>query len=135
MEKINGLSITEKLKSRKEIDALFAQRNTFFAAPVRVFYSIENNLESEVKAGFGCSKKYFKHAVKRNRTKRLMREAYRTQKHALHTLALQRHIVIHLFFLFSSNELITYKEMQSAIFTILRKLEQVITKHPEQNSY
>lgn len=126
----NGLGKTEKLKSRKEIDALFAKRQTFAVAQVRVFFSIEQSPGIvEIKAGFGCSKKYFRHAVHRNRAKRLMREAYRRQKHALWDAAQKNNKSLHVFFLFSRNELINYNEMQSAFVVILQKLEVLISKN------
>ena len=74
----------EKLKSRKAIDEIFNTGSSFPSYPFRVFYK-EMNLESDVKAqvGVSVSKRNFKHAVDRNRIKRLMREAYRLNKHTL----------------------------------------------------
>ncbi|HEY0298083.1 MAG TPA: ribonuclease P protein component [Arachidicoccus sp.] len=129
MEKKNGLNKAEKLKSKKEIDALFARRQSFHVFPVRVFYGIQNEEQCDaVKIGFGCSKKYFRHAVRRNRAKRLMREAYRTQKHALLQSVAERKKTLHIFLLFSNNELIDYAGLQAAIFAILQRLEKMINK-------
>jgi len=74
----------EKLKSRKAIDEIFNTGSSFPSYPFRVFYK-EMDLESDVKAqvGVSVSKRNFKHAVDRNRIKRLMREAYRLNKHTL----------------------------------------------------
>lgn len=129
MELRNGLNKAEKLKSRKDTDALFATRQTFAVAKVRVFYSIKPSQDIvEIKAGFGCGKKYFRHAVRRNRAKRLMREAYRTQKHSLWDAAQNNNKSLHIFFLFSRSELISYIEMQSAFVVILQKLEGLLSK-------
>jgi len=126
MEQQNALSRPEKLKSRKEIDALFAQRAGFAVAPVRVLYSISQSPETDIKAGFGCSKRYFRHAVRRNRAKRLMREAYRTQKQALWQIASANGQSLHLFFLFSHNELISCAAMQNVFAIILQKLGKIL---------
>lgn len=122
MEQQNGLNGAEKMKSRKETDALFAQRTGFTVAPVRVLYAISTSSKAEIKAGFGCGKRYFRHAVHRNRAKRLMREAYRTQKHQLWQVAAAEVKSLRLFFLFSHNELISYAEMQGVFAIILQKL-------------
>ena len=131
VEPRNGLDKAEKLKSSKEIDALFAMRQTFAVAQVRVFYSIEQLPDNivEIKAGFSCSKKHFRRAVHRNRAKRLMREAYRTQKHSLWDAAQNNNKSLHVFFLFNRNELISYIEMQSTFVVILQKLEKLLSKN------
>lgn len=112
----------EKLKSRKAINNLFLERKSFQVFPVRVYYSISPADIGKVQAGFGCSKKYFRHAVKRNLVKRRMREAYRTQKQALLTWALTTHQHIDLFFLYGDNLIVDFTEIQSKIFTTLQKL-------------
>ena len=123
-----SLGKQEKLKSRKTIDALFAQRNSFFVFPIRVFWMTKDKNEFEVKAGFGCSKKYFKQAVYRNRAKRLMREAYRTQKKFLYQAAEQNKKSAYLFFLFANRELINFAQMQTAMAAALQRMEKIISK-------
>jgi len=123
-----SLGKNERLKSRKAIDALFARHNVCNIFPVRVFFSIEDKNEFEIKAGFGCSKKYFKRAVHRNRAKRLMREAYRTQKEFLYQTVKENKKSVHLFFLFADNELSDYRQMQSAIAATLQRIEKTVRK-------
>ncbi len=112
----------EKLKSRKAINNLFLERKSFLVSPVRVYYSIRPADIGNVQAGFGSTKKYFKHAVKRNLIKRRMREAYRTQKQDLLAWAMTEHQQIDLFFLYGDNQIIDFAEIQSKIFTTLQKL-------------
>ncbi len=69
------------LKSEKQISALFKTGKSVSSFPVRVRY-LEIQ-EPNNKAAFTVSKRLFKLAVDRNRIKRLLREAYRTQKHLL----------------------------------------------------
>jgi ribonuclease P protein component len=74
----------EKLKSKKQLDNLFAEGKSFSIFPVKVFYAFATEQDNIIKTGVGVSSKYFKKAVHRNRIKRLLREAYRTEKQPLH---------------------------------------------------
>ena len=75
----------EKLKSKKQIDLLFKEGRSVVAFPLRVKYQFLSVAEARapVQAGVSVSKKSFRHAVDRNRIKRLIREAYRLQKGTL----------------------------------------------------
>ena len=81
----NGLSSEEKLKSKKTIDKLFKEGKSVSQSGFTLVYlSVELNSFYPAQAGFTVSKKHFKHAVDRNRIKRLMREAYRINKRSLY---------------------------------------------------
>jgi ribonuclease P protein component len=81
MPKRFGLPKSERLKSRKQIDALFSGGKSFAQAPIRVSYQLTPSAEgSGLQIGVTASKRTFKKAVDRNRIKRLLREAYRLQK-------------------------------------------------------
>ena len=71
----------EKQVSKKTIDALFSGGNSrsMSAYPLRVVFMRKERCETEEPAQVmvSVSKRHFKHAVKRNRVKRQMREAYR----------------------------------------------------------
>ena len=88
-----GLKKSERLTSQLVIERLFAGGNASMAAfPLRiVFMQMEKN-ENDGRNGndeplvsilVSVPKKRFRHAVDRNRMKRLVREAYRLNKHIL----------------------------------------------------
>lgn len=81
------LSKAERLCSKKLIERLFAGGNRSFPAfPLRVVYmplTEEDNQSADVSILVSVPKKRFKHAVKRNRVKRQIREAYRLNKYIL----------------------------------------------------
>lgn len=71
----------DKLKSKKQIDALFTNGKTVTVYPLRLVYRETTfNDDSVLKAGVSVSKRLHKTAVSRNRIKRLLREAYRLNK-------------------------------------------------------
>ena len=75
-------SKSERLKSKKLIEATFAAGQKFKVWPL-----VAKSLDAELSEDVPCqtlvsvSKRSFKRAVDRNRIKRLMREAWRLQKH------------------------------------------------------
>lgn len=76
----------EKLCSRKLIEALFAGGSRSMGAfPLRVVFMKRERLDGEppVQVMISVSKRHFKRAVKRNRVKRQIREAYRLNKRLL----------------------------------------------------
>jgi len=81
MAKLYGLGKAERLKSRKEIEALFSsgKHHSFF--PLKISYHfVPCNKEALIKIGVTASRKNFKRAVDRNRIKRLIKESYRLRK-------------------------------------------------------
>lgn len=76
----------ERITSRKLMDKLFngGGSRAMTSFPVRMVYlEVERESEDEPQAKVlvSVSKRHFKRAVKRNRVKRQLREAYRKNKH------------------------------------------------------
>ncbi len=82
MDAVHTFPKTERLCSRKAIEALFAGGNRSFSAfPLRVVYRAVPDTATQVM--LSVSKRHFKHAVDRNRTKRQIREAWRLNRDIL----------------------------------------------------
>ncbi|QIA09851.1 ribonuclease P protein component [Draconibacterium halophilum] len=111
----------ERLCSKKVIDKLFTEGESFLSFPLKVVYKV-SELPKPVptQAGFSVSKKIFKRAVKRNRIKRLMREAYRLNKQMLPTLAENQQMAV--FFIFIGKELPTFVQVEKAMKKALYRL-------------
>lgn len=104
----------ERLKSKKIIDKLFADGQSALAYPLKiVFLSTPLPAGYPVQAGFTVSKKNFKRAVQRNRIKRLMREAYRLNKHELYKQLPEQQLAV--FFIFIGKELPEYPAIEKGI--------------------
>lgn len=76
---------SEHLKSRKAIDELFESGKGKAFFPVRVVFRWVERTENtpDVQAMFVARKRKLRHAVDRNRTKRLLREAFRLNRQTL----------------------------------------------------
>lgn len=71
----------EKLKGKKQIEALFAQGKHLGAPPLKLIYHKTDFGDGvPFKVAVVAPKKRFRDAVDRNRIKRLLREAYRLNK-------------------------------------------------------
>lgn len=114
----NTFPKAEKLCRTKSIDALFAKGESFIAYPLRVVYCIEDEADETLQIAsvlINVSKKKFKRAVKRNRVKRLIREAYRLNK-APYTQLLRTHGKrMDIAFLYLKNELPTFGEIEKSV--------------------
>ncbi|WP_115460738.1 ribonuclease P protein component [Winogradskyella aurantiaca] len=76
-----SFSRNEKLKSKAQIDRLFAEGRSITVYPLKlIFTEATFDDKSTIKAAVSVSKRHHKKAVTRNKIKRLLREAYRLNK-------------------------------------------------------
>ena len=127
MNKPNSFSKPEHLCGEKRITRLFTQGDAFIAYPLRVVYLLEPKKDKEsVSVMVSVPKKRFKRAVKRNRLKRLMREAYRLNKQILTEKIEEKQLQIHIAFNYVSNDVLDFatveKKMKIALEKIIEKV-------------
>ena len=117
------LGKTERLKSRKAIDHLFAKGQRFNVGALRVYFL---PVEREgVRAGVTVSSKIFSKAVDRNRIKRLLRETYRLQKHLLmETVPAGKGV--ELFFVFTEKQLPEFLPLKTQMGKALLKINTLL---------
>ena len=113
----------EKLKSRKQIELLFAQGKSISSFPVKVFYlPVEHTSVHPVQVGVGVSARNFKKAVDRNTIKRRMREAYRLHKLSLHEYLAAQQKSVAVFILWIDKQSPTTEALQDLMPGVLEKL-------------
>lgn len=124
----------EKLKLRKDIETLFRTGKAFSILPIRVIYRlklVENTAIMPIQVGVSVPKKRFKHAVDRNTAKRIIKENWRLQKHILLPLLSDRY-QLQLFFVYQSNKLPVFTEIELIMPRIISKLEEILHLHNQQ---
>lgn len=85
------------LCSEIAISSLYRTGKAFLVFPLRVVFNIESRTaerETAVRVLFSAPKRRFRHAVDRNRYRRLMREAYRLRQHSLVSILEQHNLAI-----------------------------------------
>lgn len=123
----------ERLTGEKRIENLFAHGQSFIAYPLRVVFletpSVEELLVSVL---ISIPKKRIKSAVKRNRLKRLVREAYRLNKTFFNT-ALQENHRLEVAFVYVKDELTDYATIEKAVIKALGNItQQLINRENEK---
>jgi len=118
------LGKSEKLKSKKLIEQLFAEGKHVKAFPLRLIYlPIHHGSEFPIKAGFSVPKRNVKLAVNRNRIKRLIREVYRKNKQAFANNLNEQYIFM---FIYMAKEEINYVDLELSLKKVISKFDTKI---------
>ncbi|MBY0535609.1 MAG: ribonuclease P protein component [Chitinophagaceae bacterium] len=117
-----GLNKDQRLKSKKQIDRLFAKGNSFTVYPFRVLYQWAEPENAPVRFGVSVSKRIFKKAVDRNRLKRMTREAFRLQKEGLEKAVAAKGLGLELFFIYIHRGEPEFENLYAKAGSIIKKL-------------
>lgn len=118
-------SKSERLCSRKMIEALFTGGKVFFLHPFRVIWIERADDEPvPVKVIFAVSKRNFKKAVERNHIKRMMREAYRINKSTLYESLSDNSIKIAVMIQYTGKEMLSHPHSENKMQSLLDKLDR-----------
>ena len=149
MSKQLTLGKNERLKSRKQIEKLFAEGKSFAVGFFRVYYlthemfntqrSIPIAIGINIQFGVGVSAKNFKRAVDRNRIKRLTREAWRLQKNDPLFIGLKESLrasnkQLNVFFIYTGKELPGFVKVKQKVIVALKKLSGKVNENDPANS-
>ena len=131
----NTLHKVERLDKKKIIEKMFAGGSRSFSVfPLRVVYLPVEELEADASILISVSKRRFKRAVKRNRVKRQIREAYRVNKHELLNILVERKCRLAIAFIYLSDQLVESSiiedRMRIALVRITEKMAAPNTDMP-----
>ena len=125
----NTLSKRERICSQKLTEQLFnsGKAHSMVAFPLRAVYMSIPREEQEPQASIlvSVSKRYFKRAVKRNRVKRLVREAYRLNKHILtDRLTASPGMALAIAFLWLDPKLHSFHRVENKVKQLLQRIAE-----------
>ena len=119
----NTLCKAERLNSKILIEKMFAGGSKSFSIfPLRVVYMPVENQDVQASILLSVSKKRFKRAVKRNRVKRQLREAYRMHKHQLLQILTDKQQQLAIIYL--SDELTSSAEIEEKMKILLARISE-----------
>lgn len=137
----NKFTKKERINSLLRIDLLFKLGTSFFVFPLRIVVNATPSASGGgVSILISVSKRSQKKAVNRNRVKRLIREAYRTQKSSITQYAIQNNIDIDIALIFTQKSIPDYSTMVHKIGNALHlipfkiKLPTEIEAVPSENN-
>lgn len=110
---------SEKLRLKKDLENLFKHGNKIFKYPITLIYLPKHDPGKNLCA-VSVPKRKFKKAVDRNRIKRLMREAYRLNKHII--ILKNKHY--HIMFIYSVTQKPDFKLVEKSIIILLNDLSK-----------
>lgn len=117
----------ERLCRKLLIERLFSGGSkSLLAYPLRLVYlPVDEQVSQEtVSLLISVPKKRFRRAVKRNRVKRQVREAYRRNKHILLDVAQQKNLHLTMAVIWLADELCTSTEIERCMVNLLQRLSE-----------
>ncbi|MFK5857625.1 MAG: ribonuclease P protein component [Bacteroidota bacterium] len=128
----NTFNKIERLNSKLLIGELFRAGASFFSYPFRTtFVMVKSNDGPPVQILISASKRNLKLAVDRNRVKRLIREAYRTNKHIIWDYFSDKpnnQLLVSI--VYTAKTIVPYSEIERKLILILHSL---IEKNEQNN--
>lgn len=119
----------ERLNSKILIGKMFegGVSKSFSIFPIRVVYMPVDQGDASAAILISVSKRRFKRAVKRNRVKRQIREAYRKNKHLLVDELQRREQRLAIAFIYLTDELIATSELEEKMKIALSRISEKIS--------
>ena len=123
------LSKEERICSKKLINELFTGNGRSMTAfPLRVVFMKRTIVDDQPRAAMLVSvpKRYFKHAVDRNRVKRQVREAFRRNKSIITQNLTDDHEAVAMAFVWLTNEKVPSSEVENRMVRLLTRISECL---------
>jgi len=117
----------ERLCSETRITELFQNGESFMSYPMRVVWLALKPVDNpEIRVVMSVPKKKLRHAVDRNRVKRLLRETYRLNKQHFCQLAIAQNISLNIAFIWIPTEVLDHAKVEKKMKDALVKFEKIL---------
>ena len=123
------LSKEERICSKKLINELFTGNGrSMTAVPLRVVFMKRTIVDDQPRAAMLVSvpKRYFKHAVDRNRVKRQVREAFRRNKSIITQNLTDDHEAVAMAFVWLTDEKFPSSEVENRMVRLLTRISECL---------
>ena len=126
----------QRLYKKKAIQLLFDKGKGFNFYPFRVVVYAHSSEEEPTIPRFlvSVSKKRFHHAVKRNRVKRLVREAWRRNKSELIVNCEKQKITFDVALVYTATVILPYEDIEKKIKQLSLRLNNNYFLHDDENN-
>uniref|UniRef100_F4C357 Ribonuclease P protein component n=1 Tax=Sphingobacterium sp. (strain 21) TaxID=743722 RepID=F4C357_SPHS2 len=119
----------ERLCNKKLLTKLFQSGSSFILYPYRISFLPSQHLPYPIQIVVSVPKRRFKRAVDRNLLKRRTKEAYRLQKHILHTFITHHEEELLLAFQYIGKEILDYQTIHKRMGIALAKIQHEYNTH------
>lgn len=123
----NTLKSNERIKHKRIIQRLFIGANSFAVYPIRIAYFITQlPSNSPIQILVSAPKKRLKKATQRNYVKRIVREAYRTNKHPLINTLNEKNIQLAVLIMYTGTSDVQSQLIHDKIIVSLQRLTELV---------
>jgi len=130
MEQRFTFSKQEKLSGETAVNELFLKGASFIVYPIRVVWTASQaDDSSSLQVLMSVPKKKLKHAVDRNRVKRLLREAYRLNKNSLTAVTTEQNLQVRMAFVWIPAEVFYFSKVEKKVFDALEKMQKILAAY------
>ena len=132
-----GLPKEQRLYKKKAIQLLFEKGKGFNFYPFRVVVYAHDSEEGEPSIPrflVSVSKKRFHHAVKRNRVKRLVREAWRRNKSEIIVNCEKKQITFDVALVYTATAILPYEDIEKKIKQLSLRLNNTYFLHDDKKN-
>jgi len=122
-----GFSKAEKLCSQRVISSLFDDGESFFSYPFNIVWMVSTNrLEFPARLAISVPRKSFKKAVHRNRIKRMIREAWRYNKHNLYSFLEQHNYQLVIMLIYNGKNIPEFRTLMEDMREMVSKFSLIL---------
>ena len=117
-----GFSKQERICKRDDFHEILSKGQSVYCYPFRCIYLWRDADSFSMRVAISVSRKRFKHAVDRNKVKRLIRENYRLEKHQFYQHYADCHQSLDILIIYTDTKILSFSLFQKFFIKLIDKL-------------